>query len=564
MDNNTLPQRASFILLSITVLLWIVVLLYQFRVLNILEPLFKFPGPVTVYGTMVSDLLLSALLGIKMMRYRRAAFRARLLVGVNIFLMAALVLFAGCALIKKWTEPSVLPNPSAPRPFEPLTGLPVFPGAEGFGTRTPAGRGGKIIAVTSLADEGPGTLRAALADPSPRIIVFRVGGVIELQKILAINAPFVTVAGQTAPGDGIMIKNAGIRIATHDVLIQSLRIRPGIAGGGKIDPNSNSAVTMDGGYRDGIDGAHDIVLDHLSTSWAEDETIAAWNGAHDITIAWCIISEALYHGRQFRASASHSSGMFIGDGAYNVSIHHNLFANNHGRNPLISEGGTHDIVNNVIYNWREYAVQIQEPSGAPADSGSNTFVNGIGNYFLAGPSTDRHPELYEYLFSGHKNSMPKLFVSGNIGPHRPDEQKDEWAPVGVYRIPGVPPGAASEIYRSRTAYATPPLSATSAAEAFARVMMQAGAIAPRRDAVDLRIIADVQNKTGSIINAPQEVGGYPLLNHGVAPLDSDHDGMPDKWEIQHGLDPHNPADGNGDADGNGYTNIEKYLHALLQ
>lgn len=179
-------------------------------------------------------------------------------------------------------------NPSRPTAVPRQRGIPVFPGAEGFGTRTRAGRGGKVLEVVSLANDGPGTLRAALRESAPRIIVFRVGGLIELTSALEITSPFVTIAGQTAPGDGITLKNAGIQIYTHDVLIQSLRIRPGNEG--RVDPDTNNAVTVCG-INLGETVGYNIVLDRLSTSWGEDQTITAWNGAHDVTISRCIISE---------------------------------------------------------------------------------------------------------------------------------------------------------------------------------------------------------------------------------------------------------------------------------
>ncbi|MDP3772013.1 MAG: hypothetical protein Q8Q94_01390 [bacterium] len=410
---------------------------------------------------------------------------------------------------------------------------------------TPAGRGGKVIEVTSLEDSGPGTLREAFADSSPHIIVFRVGGTIELERPIFIETPFVTVAGQTAPGDGITIKGHGIVINTHDVLLQYLRVRPGLAANGGI---------YIAGSEPNFDGTYNVVVDHVSASWVgvDAETMSIFNGAHDVTISQSIISESL---------EPYGHGMLVGYGAYNTSIYHNLFAHNRQRNPHITDGGTHDIVNNVIYNWYFGAAGIQErDSSGP----SNSFVNGIGNYFLDGHSTDKHPELFEFLLSGPEGSVPKLFVSGNIGRHRPDDSQNEWALVGTYRIPGVPSGAASEIYRSPTRFSAAPISASSAPEAFEHVLAQAGATAPKRDAVDERIIKEVRNKTGTLITSPEEVGGYPVLAPGTAPADSDHDGIPDEWEIDHYLNENDAADGNKDQDGNGYTNIEEYLHSLMK
>ena len=226
-----------------------------------------------------------------------------------------------------------------------MTNLPVFPGAEGFGSKTRAGRGGKVIEVTSLADSGPGTLREALEDPNPRIIVFRVGGLIEIDEPFYIRYPFVTIAGQTAPGDGITIKNGGITILTHDILLQSLRVRPGAEG--KSVGKDNDSIGILGPKFAG--DSYNIVLDHISVSWAEDENISIYEGPSNITVSWSIISEGLNKSRH--QEGEHSTGLLIGDRADKVSVHHNIFAHNEQRNPMNKNGGTLDIRNNVIYNW---------------------------------------------------------------------------------------------------------------------------------------------------------------------------------------------------------------------
>ncbi|OHB63861.1 MAG: hypothetical protein A2168_08840 [Planctomycetes bacterium RBG_13_50_24] len=429
-----------------------------------------------------------------------------------------------------------------PRPFKAQTGLPVFPGAEGFGTRTVAGRGGKVIEVTSLADEGPGTLRAAVNDFSARIIVFRVGGTIELKSELQINYPFVTIAGQTAPGGGICIKNAGITIITHDVLIQHIRVRPGNKG--TVDADINDAVSILGPHGESP-GSYNVVLDHISASWGEDETVSTWYGAHDITISRSIISEALNRSRHRKQT--HSAGLLIGDSSYNVSVHHNLLAHNDFRNPLIAEGGTHDIVNNVIYDWGVLPAEI-------VDYGSNSFLNFVGNYFIAGPSTSPGP--YEILFP---EGDPKIYVLDNIGPHRSDPNIDDWAIVGFkWGEEGIAPVK----NRSTSKFETPQISTQSSSEAMEIVLAESGATAPQRDAVDSRIVNDVKNRTGKIIDSPDQVGGYPDLSGWTAPADSDHDGMPDEWERQMNLNPDDASDAGGDLDSDGYTNIEEYLHSL--
>jgi len=532
-------------ILSITVILWVTAALFQFRIINIFDAiLMKFPGPLVIFGAMLGCPLLAMILGLQMIRDKQSSVLGGVVTGVGGLLFIAFIVVIGIPMLKSALASETPKNPSTPRPVEPQVGLPVFPGAEGFGTRTPAGRGGKVIEVTSLADNGPGTLRAALNNPSPRIIFFRVGGTIELKEYLFINHPFVTVAGQTAPGDGICIKNAGITITTHDVLIQHLRVRPGNEG--NVDADVNDAISILGRHAD-VDGAYNVVLNHISASWGEDETVSTWYGAHDITISWSIISEALNKSRHRKKT--HSAGLLIGDSSYHVSVHHNLLAHNDFRNPLISKGGTHDIINNVIYNWGVLTAEI-------TDYDSNSFLNFIGNYFRPGPSS--YLRRYEILIAP-ETGTPRLYVEGNIGPHRPDSTTDEWAIVGFgYGEEGVVP----ERYRSLTKFTTHPITATNATEAFDKVLPQAGATLPKRDSVDSRVVAEVKNKTGSIINSPDDVGGYPKLASGNPPLDSDQDGMPDDWETMMELNPNDAADGNGDLDKDGYTNIEEYLHSL--
>jgi len=539
------PRYLSFVLalLGITLFLWITALLFFLRVVNIFDAyLMKFPGPFVIWGTMTVCPLAVLYFGLKMVHSRQSRLSGWLLATAGGLLFLAFVVLIGIPLLIGAVTPGTPKNPSTPRPVEPQVGLTVFPGAEGFGTRTVAGRGGKIIEVTSLADDGPGTLRAALNDFCPRIIVFRIGGTIELNSELHVSHPFVTVAGQTAPGGGICIKNAGLAIMTHDVLIQHIRVRPGNKG--PVDADINDAVSILGRHG-ACEGEYNVVLDHISASWGEDETVSTWYGAHDVTISWSIISEALNRSRHRKRT--HSAGLLIGDSSYHVSMHHNLLAHNDFRNPLIAEGGTHDFVNNVIYDWGVLPAEI-------CDYGSNTFLNFVGNYFIAGDSTQQGP--YPILFN---EGNPRIYVEGNIGPHRPDSTIDEWALVGFgWGEKGVAP----QDYRSHTRYTTPAIATQSADEAMEMVLAGAGATAPQRDAVDRRIVDDVKNRTGRIIDSPQDVGGYPDLTGGNPPADSDHDGMSDEWERQMGLDPQNASDGNADLDSDGYTNVEEYLHDL--
>lgn len=543
MSRHNREIRIAWTLTAVPVFLWILALLFLFRVVNIFDRyLMKFPGPIIVYGAMLLCPLGALVIGIRMIRSHRNQSLGWFFSLSGAIIAMSFLVVVGIPIVDDLVSPKPLINPSKPRTYIPQSGLPVFPGAEGFGTHTPAGRGGKLIEVTNLNDGGPGSLRAALNDPSPRTIVFRVGGTIELQSELMLVYPFVTVAGQTAPGGGICIKGAGLAIATHDVLIQHIRIRPGDEG--PVDADVNDAVSILGLTDAGLVG-YNIVLDHVSASWSEDEVISTWAGAHDITISWSIISEALNRSRHRKET--HSAGLLIGDSSYNVSVHHNLLAHNDFRNPLIISGGTHDIVNNVIYDWGVLPAEI-------VDFDSNTFINFIGNMFIPGPSTQTGP--FEILFN---EGNPSIFVAWNIGPHRSDESMDEWALVGFgYGAEGIAPLT----YRCYESYATPTITVSIAQEAMQLVLDDSGAVLPMRDTVDARVIADVIDETGFIIDSPSDVGGYPELTGGEPPLDTDHDGMPDEWEKEMGLDPSDPTDGNADMDEDGYTNIEEYLHSL--
>jgi pectate lyase len=545
MRQNT-RVKLALTLLGLTLVLRLLAGLFLFRITDFFHAhLMKFAGPWVTIGTMVICPLAAMVLGLRMLRERRTRVIGIAFSTVGLLLLVLFVVVVGIPMVTRAFEPKTPTNPSTPRPFTPLSGLPVFPGAEGFGTDTPAGRGGKIIEVTTLTDDGPGSLRAALNDPEPRIIVFRVSGTIELKDPLFIAHPFITVAGQTALGGGICIKNAGLAILTHDVLIQHLRIRPGNEG--NVTPEDNDAVQILGQRGDAA-GAYHVVLDHISASWSEDETISTWYGAHDVTISWSIISEALNKSRHRKKT--HSAGLLIGDGSYNVSVHHCLLAHNDFRNPLISKGGTHDFVNNVVYDWGVLGGEI-------TDYDSNSFLNFVANFFLPGSSTKSTP--YEILID-QEPGTPKIYVKDNVGPRRLDPSIDDWA---VVKYGWDERQHAPEQYRSNSPFAVPPVTTTSANDAFEQVLASCGATMPVRDGVDTRIAGDVRNKTGAIIDSPAQVGGYPQLASATPPPDSDHDGMPDNWEKLKGLDPNNPADAGSDLDGDGYTNIEQYLHSLL-
>ena len=420
------------------------------------------------------------------------------------------------------------PACSAPEPpsCEVAPGLPVFPGAEG-----------------------------------PRIVVFRVAGTITLASHLDVLEPFITIAGQTAPGDGILVNGHGLVIFTHDVLIQHLRFRPGNFS--SVQPDHNDAIAILGAEAGAGQDAYNIVLDHVSASWGEDENVSSQFGAHHITLSWSIVSEALDESRHDKGT--HSAGLYFGDGTTCTSVHHTLLAHNAFRNPLLATRGLHDVVNNVIYDWRDIATEI-------LPIGTITQANLVANCYRAGPSTSTAPleviyhqgDVAHFVLDStallNPAGRPELFVEGNIGPHRPDASVDHWAIVGDTWGETIAP----ETYRMRQRIAAAPVLATSAEVACQAVLEGAGATRPRRDGIDSRVVDEVRAGTGGIIDDPAEVGGFPAMAPGDAPPDADHDGMPDAWEITQGLDPADPADAAGDLDGDGYTNVEEWLHSLLE
>ncbi|MBI5775404.1 MAG: pectate lyase [Verrucomicrobia bacterium] len=425
--------------------------------------------------------------------------------------------------------------------------LPAFPGAEGFGANSAGGRGGRVIEVTTLADAGPGSLRAAVESAEPRIVVFRVAGTIELKTEMVLANPFITIAGQTAPGGGITLKThpsntrSALTIArgTHDVIIRHLRSRPGPHEGfpkRKAGKEADSSEVKDAIQ---ILGARNVILDHCSASWATDEVISTFYDAQDITIQWCIIAEALRKSRPDQSLPG--KGLLVGSkGGQRISIHHNLLVHNVGRNPLIKAGGIVDVVNNVVLAPASVAMAIDaELAHSPA--------NFVGNYVLA-PKADGLLHGLAVVGGGTFS----LFLADNFGPHRQRENPPEALFVN--------PANNGRRWIAGQRHAAPPVTTLNASEAFVQVLASAGCTLPMRDAVDERIINDVRQGVTRLVDNPDEVGGWPALAPGVSILDSDHDGMPDSWEKSRGFNPSDSTDAAGDQDKDGYTNVEEYLN----
>ncbi len=440
--------------------------------------------------------------------------------------------------------------------------LPAFPGAQGYGSHTPGGRGGRIIEVTNLNDSGPGSLRDALeVQRGPRIVVFRVSGTIELSSSINIGKSnsYVTVAGQTAPGDGIQIKNWPIAVSYggHDVVIRYLRMRPGPDGiteenGGDID-----GVLI---YGPGGRHTYNVVIDHCSVMWAADENADACGAVTNVTYQWCIFAEGLQSGHE---KGPHSMGMLIGGSqkTMTVTVHHCLFAHNGGRNPaliFVNPQGTpaarFDFRNNVVYNWsnNNYA-QFHTEGHSSAENGPQ--VNFVNNLYLRGPDSNPGDDNIVWV-----KGPARLYVDGNWTPRWPKGTSNGWD-IGIRDIDDGPRyrPVAESTFRAMEPFPTPPVRTTRMENLYELVLTRVGATLPRRDEVDRRVIAEVRSRTGRVgmgSNYP------PTLKSATPPPDADHDGMPDTWERARGLNPKNPEDANSDLDGDGYTNVEDYLNEL--
>ena len=419
------------------------------------------------------------------------------------------------------------------------SGTPAFPGAEGFGKFTTGGRGGKVILVTNLNDAGPGSLREAIDAKFPRIIVFTVSGTIALESPLKIRYGNITIAGQSAPGDGICIRNYVCSITADNVIVRYLRFRLG-------DERRQADDAFNG------TGHKNIIVDHCSMSWAVDENASFYNN-ENFTMQWCIIAESLHQSVHFKGAHGYG-GIWGGKGA---SFHHNQLAHNTSRNPRFNgarfletdKPEKVDFRNNVIVNWAFN-------SSYGGEGGNHNMVN---NYYEAGPATRK--TVANRILNPADTPSGKFYVAGNFvkgfpaitannwaggvqGPHWLDARTDQ--PIPFVSIGGQSPERAREL-----------------------VLAKAGA-SFKRDAVDTRIIEGIKNgkmndgpEKNGIINSQKEVGGWPVLQSLPAPEDKDQDGMPDEWERRNGLDPSTATDASAFKLDKQYTNIEVYLNSLV-
>jgi len=487
-------------------------------------------------------------------------------------------------VINEWAAKGkpFLPGAAEPKDL-PQAKIPAFPGAWGGGMYSFGGRGGKVFVITNLNDSGPGTFREACEAGGPRMVLFNVAGIIRLKERIRIRAPYITISGATAPGDGVCIAGNTVELETHDVVIRHMRFRRG--------------ETWVGERNDSIGGnpVGNIMIDHVSASWGLDENMSMYRHMHDhdgdsattelklptvnITIQNSIFSEALntFH---------HSFGSTIG--GLNSTFHHNLWACNAGRNPSVGMYGDFTFANNVLFNWHHRTV----------DGGDHrSYYNIINNYLKPGPVTPvGEPIGYRVLKPESERSKTvfdnfgKAYVTGNIVEGNARVTKDNWD-GGVQPASRAPVASVLPSIRTNAPHPYAALPLEPAAKAFKSVLANAGATLPKRDAVDERVMTTV--RTGKptakaepglaaslanpnfnekliaelvddvakgIITHPDQVGGYPRYT-GKPYQDSDGDGLPDAWEKKHKLNPSDPSDASQDADSDGYTNVEEFLNS---
>ena len=460
--------------------------------------------------------------------------------------------------------PRIVLNDTNPPPSPPPPPR-AFPGAEGFGAYTKGGRGGDVYYVTNLNDSGPGSLRNGISSAAgPRTIVFAVSGNILLKSILYLNKPNLTIAGQTAPGDGICLRDYSLNIAnTHDIIVRGLRLRRGDVVV-RATGQPTSSVGLD---TVSIDDSSNVIFDHCSLSWSCDEIFGIVQN-QNVTVQWCIISEPLGDPLLHPYGASHAYGLNCS--ATTLSVHHNLVARYVFRGPqfepndAVSGQGYEnwkEAVNNVLFDYSSSGSRYR--SGVEVGVGNIPFrFHFINNFYIRSSSHPGAPEIEVDTQYGSTNTI-KVHVKGNIGPSRAYDGEDEWRGVWTENdtlIRYAAPGVQSQM--SDVPLFTPPVpvTATTASNAYKQVIGLAG-YNTVRDAVDTRVISNVVNRVfGSYLHSQSEVGGWPALNTYNVPTDTDRDGMPDYWEIANGLNP-NVAN-NNHLNTDGYTDLEQYLNWL--
>ncbi|MBK8881968.1 MAG: hypothetical protein IPN67_06140 [Bacteroidales bacterium] len=445
---------------------------------------------------------------------------------------------------------------------------PSFPGAGGGGAQSVGGRGGVVYEVTNLNDNGPGSLREGIEKSGPRTIVFRVGGTIRLLSGIKVTNPYITIAGQTAPGGGIQINGQGTResiliILTHDVIIRYLRLRHGY--NALADQTGDPVSVMAG---------HNVIIDHCTLMWTTDENCDAWgdrlyDAPHNITWSWNIFAEPL---------SAHPTNVITGsdisevaDKMTDIDLHHNLLANSSHRNPLI-KNKTFRFVSNIVYNWQYYATMVA--TGTMADILMNLYRPGPLNQ----PDSPHKFEIEVFPESRFATEMPSgrpsIYVMGNKGPNNLIPGNDNWIMVTeIADENGDVTGPLSTSFRRIIPLPDLPVPIIAdSPESLEKILLTSvgashrldcyGKWIPNRDSADQRIIREYHSFGGKIPVREDEVGGFPYIPGGTACEDTDHDGMPDIWEKRNRLDMYDQSDGSR-IGATGYSNLEIYLSGTV-
>ena len=496
--------------------------------------------------------------------------------------------------------------------------IPAFPGAEGGGMYTFGGRGGKVLTVTTLDDSGPGSFRWACEQGGARIVVFNVSGIIRLKSPINVKAPYITIAGQTAPGEGVIIAGETFQVDTHDVIVRHMRFRRG-------ETNVMNREDSFGGNPVG-----NIMIDHCSCEWGLDENISFYRHMFDLNATPHSDQRSEKDGKERQKTPTvnvtiqntisakaldtwnHAFGSTIG--GENTTFMRNLWADNTGRNPSIGWGGVFNFINNVIYNWVHRT----------ADGGEySTMANFINNYYKPGPLTPRNDVSHRIIKAETRSQglfpfrqFVRVYATGNVVEGNAEVTRDNWK-GGIQPEDSKGPVTDTEwaLMRADEPFEMAPVKIMGTEYAYRWVLDNVGATVPCRDIVDQRIIEEVrtgqafyvkdyekelqkierktsikqnpygdmsglhpksQNEEGffryrrlpqdsykqGIITDPRQMGGYPEYKTWTPYVDTDRDGMPDEWELANGLNPSDPSDANGDLTGDGYTNIEKYINAI--
>jgi len=461
----------------------------------------------------------------------------------------------------------------------------AFPGAEGAAAYATGGRFGSVYRVTNLNASGPGSLADAVSQPN-RIVVFTVSGIIDLADAkkgkagkIDMDQPHVTIAGQTAPGEGICIVHGALQIHAGDVIVRHLRSRRGFVREGdsgdaiEVKPRNSEQEKTGQGYPPGVmekvkekkeeRGKGDkmkepvrienILLDHLSASWATDENLTLTH-ADKTTAQFCIAAEGLDYANPKQTPPNHSEGSLWGvsvaDGR--STIHHTLYAHNRLRNPRTTGGSLPppvlDFTNNVVYDCSEYTSHTGNEA---------VHVNWINNYYKAGPSTPA--EMRPVMFTFRNSIENRMYAAGNVIVGFEAETRDNWRAVRFEK--GLTRGDVGRL-RVERPFETTAVRREAAGAAYETVLAEAGATLPSRDSVDYRILESVRRGVGRVINKETDLPAeerWPDYHSLPAPVDADRDGIPDDWERQFGLDPADPSDAMNIATG-GYANIEHYVN----